>query len=104
MQDLGTLVEKQTERKLTPVLIGRIAGQFAKSRSNEYDVTEDGSKKLDLIRSGIFSLIDRFLYYVFAAQMPSYRGDSVNSVEPAMSAREPDPQKLVDAYAASKCE
>ena len=53
------------------VKLGRIAGQYAKPRSSDYD----------------------------AAGLPSYRGDMVNAIEPTETARRPDPGRLVRAYA-----
>jgi 3-deoxy-7-phosphoheptulonate synthase len=56
---------------LPVVKLGRIAGQYAKPRSKPMD----------------------------ALGLPAYRGDIVNSVEPTPSARTPDPERLVRAYA-----
>ena len=57
----------------TPTLrIGRIAGQFAKPRSKDYEILADGKK-------------------VF-----SFRGDNVNSIE--TDKRVPDPSRLVEGY------
>jgi 3-deoxy-7-phosphoheptulonate synthase len=53
------------------VKVGRLAGQYAKPRSSELD----------------------------ALGLPSYRGDMVNSIEPVLEARIPDPQRMVRAYA-----
>jgi len=53
------------------VKLGRIAGQYAKPRSADMD----------------------------AAGLPSYRGDMVNALEPTAEARQPDPGRLVRAYA-----
>lgn len=58
------------------VKLGRIAGQFAKPRSADTE-TIDG------------------------VEMPSYRGDIVNGIEFEAGAREPDPQRLVQAYGQS---
>ena len=55
------------------VKVGRVAGQYAKPRSSELD----------------------------ALGLPSYRGDMVNSLEPVLEKRIPDPQRLVRAYANS---
>lgn len=55
------------------VKVGRIAGQFAKPRSE--DLEKRGSEEL-----------------------PSYRGDMVNGVEFDAASRVPDPKRLVDAY------
>jgi 3-deoxy-7-phosphoheptulonate synthase len=58
----------------TPVTrIGRIAGQYAKPRSSDFE-TIDGVK------------------------MPSYRGDLFNSFESTVEARLADPARLVEAY------
>ncbi len=57
-----------------PVLkLGRLAGQFAKPRSSDTE-TRDG------------------------VTLPSYRGDSVNSMEFTAAARTPDPERMVQAY------
>ncbi len=58
----------------TPVVrVGRIAGQYAKPRSKDYE--EVGGEK-----------------------MLNYRGDLINSIEPDKEARQPDPQRMVTAY------
>src|SRR4051812_24499233 len=55
-----------------PVIkVGRIAGQYAKPRSADYD----------------------------AAGLPSYRGDMVNALAATEAGRRPDPGRLVRAYA-----
>jgi 3-deoxy-7-phosphoheptulonate synthase len=53
------------------VKVGRIAGQYAKPRSSETD----------------------------PAGLPSYRGDMINALEPTAQARQPDPGRLIRAYA-----
>jgi 3-deoxy-7-phosphoheptulonate synthase len=53
------------------VKVGRLAGQYAKPRSADLD----------------------------ALGLPSYRGDMVNSIEPVLESRIPDPQRMVRAYA-----
>jgi 3-deoxy-7-phosphoheptulonate synthase len=53
------------------VKVGRVAGQYAKPRSSNTD----------------------------AAGLPSYRGDMVNAIEATAAARQPDPGRLVRAYA-----
>jgi 3-deoxy-7-phosphoheptulonate synthase len=58
------------------VKVGRIAGQFAKPRSSDTE-TADG------------------------VSLPSYRGDIVNGSAFTVEAREPDPQRLLQAYAHS---
>jgi 3-deoxy-7-phosphoheptulonate synthase len=55
------------------VRIGRIAGQYAKPRSKEYETIK-------------------------GARIPAYRGDSVNAPEPSLKARTPDPQRLLASY------
>jgi 3-deoxy-7-phosphoheptulonate synthase len=58
----------------TPVVkVGRIAGQFAKPRSDDFE-TRDGVK------------------------LPSYRGDIVNGLDFTKDAREPDPDRMVQVY------
>ncbi len=60
-----------------PVLrVGRFAGQYAKPRSSDTE-TRDG------------------------LTLPSYRGDIVNSVEFTAEARNPDPQRLIQAHSTS---
>src|SRR5256885_1047266 len=58
------------------VKIGRMAGQFAKPRSSDTE-TRDG------------------------VTLPSYRGDIINDLEFTAAAREPDPQRMVQAYSQS---
>lgn len=53
--------------------IGRIAGQFAKPRSEEFE-EQDGTK------------------------LPSFRGDMINGVEFCAKARKHDPQRMLKAY------
>lgn len=58
----------------TPVVrVGRIAGQYAKPRSKDFEEI-DGKKILN------------------------YRGDLINSYEPNAVARTPDPQRMLEAY------
>ncbi|MDX2234106.1 MAG: 3-deoxy-7-phosphoheptulonate synthase class II [Hyphomonadaceae bacterium] len=58
------------------VKVGRIAGQFAKPRSEPTE-TIDG------------------------VTLPSYRGDTINGMDFTPEARVPDPQRLIQAYAQS---
>lgn len=58
---------------LPVVKVGRMAGQFAKPRSNDFEV-RDGVK------------------------LPAYRGDAVNDLEFTESARTPNPARLVQVY------
>lgn len=53
--------------------VGRIAGQYAKPRSKDSE-TVDG------------------------VELPSYRGDLINSAEATETARRPDPRRMVEAY------
>ncbi len=55
------------------VKVGRIAGQFAKPRSEDMET-------------------------INGASLPSYRGDMVNGMEFEAGARVPDPNRLIDVY------
>ena len=55
------------------IKIGRMAGQYAKPRSSDTE-TVDGR------------------------DIPSYRGDMVNSPDPTLDARIPDPRRILEAY------
>ncbi|HTQ32846.1 MAG TPA: 3-deoxy-7-phosphoheptulonate synthase class II [Stellaceae bacterium] len=58
------------------VKVGRLAGQFAKPRSS------------DVEKQGVVTL-------------PSYRGDIINSLDFDEAGREPDPQRMIQAYSQS---
>jgi len=58
---------------LPVIKVGRMAGQFAKPRSNDFETRGD-------------------------VTLPAYRGDAVNDLEFTESARTPDPQRLVRVY------
>lgn len=58
------------------IRVGRIAGQYAKPRSSDFETIND-------------------------VTLPSYRGDIVNSPEFTKSAREPNPKLLLQAYSCS---
>ena len=58
---------------LPVIKVGRMAGQFAKPRSNDVEVRGD-------------------------ITLPAYRGDAVNDLEFTAEARRPDPQRLVRVY------
>ena len=58
---------------LPVVKVGRIAGQFAKPRSSPVEV-------------------------VNGVELPAFRGDMVNSLEPSPEARRPDPRRILRAY------
>jgi 3-deoxy-7-phosphoheptulonate synthase len=58
----------------TPVVkIGRIAGQFAKPRSDDFETRGD-------------------------VALPSYRGDFVNGMDFTPEARKPDPERMIQVY------
>jgi 3-deoxy-7-phosphoheptulonate synthase len=58
----------------TPVVkVGRMAGQFAKPRSDDFETRGDVS-------------------------LPSYRGDIVNGLEFTPEARRPDPERMIQVY------
>jgi 3-deoxy-7-phosphoheptulonate synthase len=59
--------------KRSIIRVGRIAGQYGKPRSNDFE--EVNGKRL-----------------------PVFRGENVNGLEPDLSARKPDPQRLVRGY------
>jgi len=57
-----------------PVIkIGRLAGQYAKPRSSDTEMVD-------------------------GVEVASYRGDMVNSMEPTVEARRPDPSRMVQGY------
>ena len=56
------------------VPVGRMAGQYAKPRSEPFEKVVDGSS------------------------IPIFRGESVNSFNPDLSSRRPDPMRLLQAY------
>ncbi len=58
------------------VKIGRMAGQFAKPRSADYETVND-------------------------QKLPSYRGDIINDIAPDLKSREPDPRRMLQAYTQS---
>ena len=60
-----------------PVIkVGRMAGQFAKPRSADFEVIND-------------------------QKLPSYRGDIINDIAPDSKSREPDPKRMLQAYTQS---
>ncbi len=60
-----------TEKKV--VKIGRIAGQYAKPRTNDYEIVNN-------------------------QRLPIYRGDMINSIDPTIEARRHDPERILMAY------
>jgi 3-deoxy-7-phosphoheptulonate synthase len=63
----------QYQSSLPVIKVGRMAGQFAKPRSNDTE-TRDG------------------------VTLPAYRGDAVNGLDFTEESRTPDPQRLVKVY------
>ncbi len=59
------------------VRVGRIAGQYAKPRSGTTERLRVGGREIEL---------------------PVYRGDLVNSLEPSQKGRKADPERMVQAY------
>jgi 3-deoxy-7-phosphoheptulonate synthase len=55
------------------VKVGRIAGQYAKPRSSDYEVID-------------------------GVQIPTYRGDIINSSDPTIEARTPNPHRILEGY------
>jgi 3-deoxy-7-phosphoheptulonate synthase len=55
------------------VKLGRIAGQYAKPRSSDTEM-------------------------VNGVELPSYRGDMVNAIDPTPEARRPDPRRMLEGY------
>jgi 3-deoxy-7-phosphoheptulonate synthase len=65
------------------VAVGRIAGQYAKPRSNDWETVSAGAGA-DV-----------------AARLPVFRGDSINGFTPTATARAHDPARLLAAHAQS---
>ncbi|MBL8783883.1 MAG: 3-deoxy-7-phosphoheptulonate synthase class II [Deltaproteobacteria bacterium] len=59
--------------RLPVIRVARMAGQYAKPRSADTEIVD-------------------------GVELPSYRGDHVHRIEATAAAREPDPQRLVEAY------
>jgi len=68
---MSIIIAYAGEKKV--VKIGRIAGQYAKPRSSNTEIHE-------------------------GLELPSYRGDMVNSPKPTMQARIPDPKRMLEGY------
>lgn len=75
LEYLCSLLEENIKKKV--VLIGRIAGQYAKPRTEQFEF-KNNSKIL------------------------SYRGDIINSINYSEADRSPDPKRLITAYEKSK--
>jgi 3-deoxy-7-phosphoheptulonate synthase len=72
---LAGVLEMKSHKQV--VRVGRIAGQFAKPRSTPVELVGD-------------------------VQLPVYRGHMVNSPEPTLHARMPDPYRLLSGYYAAR--
>lgn len=59
--------------KMPVIKVGRLAGQFAKPRSNDSEVVD-------------------------GVELPIYRGDIINSVDATLQGREPNPKRMLQAY------
>lgn len=59
--------------KMPVIKVGRLAGQFAKPRSNDSEVID-------------------------GVELPIYRGDIINSVDATLQGREPNPKRMLQAY------
>ena len=59
--------------RIPVVRVARIGGQYAKPRSKDTELVD-------------------------GVELPSFRGEHVNGIEPTPEAREPDPARLVDTY------
>ena len=71
MQQMTSIINAQADVKV--LNIARIAGQYAKPRSNAFEIV-DGQR------------------------IHTFRGDNINSFEPDPERREPDPQRLEKGY------
>ena len=71
ISQMSSIIERLTSKKV--IKIGRIAGQYAKPRSED------------------FELID-------GEYIPTYKGDNINSFELNKKARIPNPNRLVEGY------
>lgn len=72
---LGLLLKDALKKKI--ILLGRMAGQYAKPRSQLWESDANG------------------------VSIPVYRGDMVNGFEATLNSRQPDPRRLAQAYHAS---
>ncbi|ASU84919.1 3-deoxy-7-phosphoheptulonate synthase [Nocardiopsis gilva YIM 90087] len=76
LQGLASVLRAGTDLRVVPV--GRMAGQYAKPRSDSYETLPDGRR------------------------VPSYRGDAVNDPAADPALRTADPTRLVNAYDCSR--
>jgi len=68
---MSMVIENQTQKNV--IKIGRVAGQYAKPRSSEFEM-------------------------INGREIPSYRGDIVNHHLPVLEKRIPDPKNMKEAY------
>ena len=68
---MSNIIETISGKKV--IKIGRIAGQYSKPRSSDFEIVNGQS-------------------------LPCYKGDNINEVEPTIEARTPDPKKLLEGY------
>ena len=68
---MAMVLEYKTNKKV--IKIGRIAGQYAKPRSSNFEL-------------------------INGEEIPSYRGDIVNEFSPSLKNRTPNPQNLLEGY------
>ncbi|NCS90540.1 MAG: 3-deoxy-7-phosphoheptulonate synthase, partial [Ignavibacteria bacterium] len=61
------------EMDIPLVRIARLAGQYAKPRSNDKEIVD-------------------------GVELPTYRGDLINGYEPTLEARQPNPNRLIEGY------
>jgi 3-deoxy-7-phosphoheptulonate synthase len=71
ISQMSSIIESLTSKKV--IKVGRIAGQYAKPRSEEFE----------MINGEI---------------IPTYKGDNINSFEPNKESRTPNPQRLIQGY------
>ncbi len=71
ISQMASIIENSTSKRI--IKIGRIAGQYAKPRSEEFEL-------------------------INGETIPTYKGDNINSIEPNKESRSPNPQRLVQGY------
>ena len=71
MSDISLLLQQSLKKEI--ITIGRIAGQFAKPRSHDFEIHNNH-------------------------KIPVYRGDIINSIKQSQEARKPNPYRLLTGY------
>lgn len=71
MLQMSMVLEYKTNKKV--IKIGRIAGQYAKPRSSNFEI-------------------------INGVKIPCYRGDNVNEFNPTIDSRIPNPERLLEGY------